>query len=522
MIGQVLGGKYTVIRLLGEGGMGAVYEGEQQLGTTKRKVAVKTLHPHLSRDPKIKARFEREVGTIAELEHPNTIQVYDFGTTAEGILYIVMEFLHGKSLADAIEKGGAMAPERVVNILQQVCGSLEEAHGRGIVHRDLKPDNVVLVERAGKKDFVKVLDFGIAKRSKEEDKDEQKLTQQGMVLGTPPYMSPEQFTGKPIDSRSDIYSLAVMAYEMLSGKLPFKADTAWEWATQHMTQPPIPIESLPEGSRTTEAMRAALRKALAKSPDDRFQNVREFIDAFSGATPIAAVGGGATVGTPIRAKTEVGTPLDVGAAFGAPAPMGAMPGAPAHGYTPVGGNVAFPTPAGIPQPPPRDAGGGNRKPLLIAAGVIGLVSVVAIAFAVKGSSGGGTKDVTFDNTNVQPAPETSLVATSTASAATAPPAETGAPSGGDVPPLNGGGPSPRPAPPHTNPTPPGPGPGPAPPHTGPSPTPGPTPPPTPTTPPPAKYDGPECQKARTLKALGHPKEAQTWALACIAKGGSAN
>src|SRR5579871_6362703 len=242
IIGQVLGGKYTVVRLLGEGGMGAVYEGEQQLGTTKRKVAVKTLHPHLSRDEKIKARFEREVGTIAELEHPNTIQVFDFGTTAEGILYIVMEFLHGKSLADLLEKQGAMEPERVVNILQQVCGSLEEAHARGIVHRDLKPDNVVLVERAGKKDFVKVLDFGIAKRSREEDKDEQKLTQQGMVLGTPPYMSPEQFTGKPIDSRSDIYSLAVMGYEMLTGKLPFKADTAWEWATQHMTQNPIPIE----------------------------------------------------------------------------------------------------------------------------------------------------------------------------------------------------------------------------------------------------------------------------------------
>ena len=158
-----------------------------------------------------------------------------------------MEFLQGKSLADLLEKEGAMTPERVAYIMEQVCGSLEEAHGRGIVHRDLKPDNVVLVERAGKKDFVKVLDFGIAKRSKEEDKNEQKLTQQGMVLGTPPYMSPEQFTGQPIDARSDIYSLGVMAYEMLTGKLPFKADTAWEWATQHMTQPPIPIESLAEG-----------------------------------------------------------------------------------------------------------------------------------------------------------------------------------------------------------------------------------------------------------------------------------
>jgi tRNA A-37 threonylcarbamoyl transferase component Bud32 len=520
MIGQVLGGKYTVVRLIGEGGMGAVYEGEQQLGTAKRKVAVKTLHPHLSRDPKIKARFEREVGTIAELEHPNTIQVYDFGTTAEGILYIVMEFLHGKSLADALEKQGAMAPERAVNILQQVCGSLEEAHGRGIVHRDLKPDNVVLVERAGRKDFVKVLDFGIAKRSKEEDKDEQKLTQQGMVLGTPPYMSPEQFTGRPIDSRSDIYSLGVMAYEMLSGKLPFKADTAWEWATQHMTQPPIPIESLPEASRATEPMRAALRKALAKSPDDRFQTVREFIDAFSGTVVAPVATAPIATGGPVRQKTELGTPLDVGAAFGASSPMGPMgpmPGAP-QGYTPVGGNVAFPTPAGIPQPPPRDAGGGgNRRTLLVVAGLIGVASVAAIGFAVKGSSGGGVKDVTFDNTNSQPAPETSLVATSTASGAPAPPAETG-PAGGDIPPLNGGGP-PHPQP-HGNPNP---GPGPVPPHTGPAPAPTPAPQPTtPPTPQPTKYDGPECVRARTLKALGHPREAQTWALACIAKGGSPN
>ncbi len=521
MIGQVLGGKYRVVRLLGEGGMGAVYEGEQPLGTAKRKVAIKTLHPHLSRDPKIKARFEREVGTIAELEHPNTIQVYDFGTTAEGILFIVMEFLQGKSLADALEKGGPMAPERVVNILSQVCGSLEEAHGRGIVHRDLKPDNVVLVERAGKKDFVKVLDFGIAKRSKEEDKDEQKLTQQGMVLGTPPYMSPEQFTGRPIDSRSDIYSLGVMTYEMLSGKLPFKADTAWEWATQHMTQPPIPIESLPEASRATEPMRAALRKALAKSPDDRFQTVREFIDAFSGSAVVPAVAA-PVAGGPVRQKTEVGTPLDVGAAFGAPPPMAGMgpgPGGPAHGYTPVGGNVAFPTPAGIPQPPPRDAGGGgNRKTLLVAAGLIGLVSLAAIGFAMKGSSGGGPKDVTFDNGGgSQPAPQTSLVATETASGATAPPVETGSQGGGDVPPLNGGA-TPHPPAPHVTPNP-GPGPGPTPPHTGPTPPPTPPAPTPPPTPAPSKYDGPECAKARTLKALGHPKEAQTWALACIAKGG---
>ena len=315
LLGQQLGGKYTVVHLLGEGGMGAVYEGEQVLGTTKRKVAVKTLHQHLSKDPKIQARFMREVGTLAALQHPNTIQVFDFGTTPDGILYIVMEFLQGKSLADTLEKEGAMLPDRAGNIIRQVCGSLEEAHASDIVHRDLKPDNIVLIERAGQKDFAKVLDFGIAKRSKEVDTQEQKLTQQGMVLGTPPYMSPEQFTGQPIDRRSDIYSLAVMAYEMLTGRLPFRANTAWEWATQHMTQPPIPIETLAEGMRAPEGMRAAIRKGLAKSPDERFQSVKEFGEAFlaQGPAPASVVTGPqSAVARPV---TEVGPPLDVQAAF---------------------------------------------------------------------------------------------------------------------------------------------------------------------------------------------------------------
>jgi serine/threonine-protein kinase len=523
MLGQTLGGKYKVVRLLGEGGMGSVYEGEQQLGTAKRRVAVKTLHAHLSRDPKVKARFEREVGTIAELEHPNTIQVFDFGSTPDGILYIVMEFLQGKSIGDVLEKEGAMAPDRVDNVFAQVCGSLEEAHNRGIVHRDLKPDNVVLVERAGKKDFVKVLDFGIAKRAKEEDKNEQKLTQQGMVLGTPPYMSPEQFTGQPIDARSDIYSLAVVVYEMLTGRLPFKANTAWEWANQHMTQPPLPIESLAEGMRAPPAMRSAILRALSKAPEARFQTVGQFLEAFRGLSSAAAAGPAPNVPSPSgggRQKTEVGTPLDVAAAFGGPPPgMGtpaqaqsAGPPVSPHGYTPAGSNVSFPTPAGIPQPPPRESRGGGRTPLLIAAGVIGLASIAAIGFAVRGGSHGGSKDVVFDNNNPPPAPDTSLTPASAATDTSTPPSLA---SGSNVPPLTGGGPGggplphPQPHPVHSQAEPPTPPPGPQP-----------SPQPTSPQPAPAKYDGPECQKARQLKALGHPKEAQSWALACIAKGGS--
>ena len=136
---------------------------------------------------------------------------------------------------------GAIEAERADRLLIQICGSLFEAHNMGIVHRDLKPENVLLTQRGGQKDFVKVLDFGIAKRSEAEDESQAKLTKQGMVLGTPPYMSPEQFSGQTLDARSDIYSLGVMTYEMLTGHLPFEARTPWEWATKHLTTPPLPF-----------------------------------------------------------------------------------------------------------------------------------------------------------------------------------------------------------------------------------------------------------------------------------------
>ncbi len=288
LLGLEIGGKYKIVRMLGEGGMGCVYQGEQKLGTTIRKVAIKTLHEHLSHDPQILARFEREVGTVAGLQHPNTIQVFDFGKMDDGTLYIVMEFVEGKSVAGWLETSGPMEPARVTNILKQVCGSLEEAHGLGIVHRDLKPDNIVLCDKAGTHDWVEVLDFGIAKRSSEVDEREQKLTQQGMVLGTPPYMSPEQFTGKPVDRRSDIYSLAVMAYEMLTGGLPFNGNTAWEWATQHMTAQPRPLETFPTSARIPPAMKAAIFRGLEKDPNRRFPTVTEFFAAFSSGDAAAS------------------------------------------------------------------------------------------------------------------------------------------------------------------------------------------------------------------------------------------
>src|SRR5688572_5559164 len=245
LVGKVIGGRYRITRVIGEGGMGVVYEAEQRMGTAVRKVAVKTLHSELSRDPSVTARFHRECGTVAQLEHPNTIKVYDFGTMDDGTLYIAMEYLAGKPLDRVIAEEGPLAPSRVLRLLRQVAGSLSEAHTQGIIHRDLKPENVILIERAGEQDVVKLLDFGIAARTESADAErEAKLTQQGMVLGTPPYMSPEQFTGKALDKRSDIYSLAVVAYEMLTCKLPFDATTPWQWATEHMTAQPRGFETI--------------------------------------------------------------------------------------------------------------------------------------------------------------------------------------------------------------------------------------------------------------------------------------
>ncbi|WP_394844059.1 serine/threonine protein kinase [Pendulispora brunnea] len=433
LVGQTIAGRYNVIRVLGEGGMGVVYVGEQKLGATTRKVAIKTLHPHLSHDPKILARFERECGTIAELQHPNTIQVYDFGKTDDGTLYIVMEYVEGKSVAEVLEKEGPMAPTRVEKILSQVVGSLEEAHTHDIVHRDLKPENVVLCDRAGQKDWVEVLDFGIAKRQKEEDSEERKLTQAGMVLGTPPYMSPEQFTGRPIDARSDIYSLGIMAYEMLTGRLPFNGNTAYEWATAHMVQAPAPIETQPMGQRVPQAMRDAVQRALAKDPGQRFSTVREFYNAFTGQ-PQAPAGFAYAQTAALGAQQAPAAGYEQGrpaGGYGGTAPgvsAGYVTG-PTPGYstgdvpqqrrgTEIGAQVDAPgygpPPGGAPQygPPPNQgygpppaqpvvpayhpssetaSGGGARKGLIIG-GLVAALAVCGVAVAAgMGAFSGGSK-----------------------------------------------------------------------------------------------------------------------------------
>jgi serine/threonine-protein kinase len=284
LVGSIVGGRFRVTGILGEGGMGRVYTAEQQMGTKIRKVAVKTLLSEYAKDTKVVERFMRECATVVDLEHPNTIKFFDYGKTDAGDLYIAMELLSGVSLEKALQNG-ALPPERVDKIIGQVAGSLAEAHEKGIVHRDLKPDNIYLTTRAGQEDVVKVLDFGIAKHDDQHNKAEEKLTQQGTVLGTPPYMSPEQFRGGALDARSDIYSLGVVTYEMLTGRLPFEADTPWLWATQHMTAQPFPFETLPIGSQVPSKMRTAVMRALSKDVAHRQQTVKEFYEELTLGTP---------------------------------------------------------------------------------------------------------------------------------------------------------------------------------------------------------------------------------------------
>jgi len=358
--------------------MGVVYKAEQRLGSTLRKVAVKTLHADLSRDPSITARFHREVGTIAQLEHPNTVKVYDFGSTDDGTLYIAMEFLDGKPLNRIIQAEGALEPRRVGNLLRQIAGSLDEAHRQGIVHRDLKPENVILIERAGEKDVVKLVDFGIAARTESADRaKEQKLTQQGMVLGTPPYMSPEQFTGKALDARSDVYSLGIMTYEMLTGQLPFQADTPWQWATHHMTSQPRSFDELPGGSRLPEGVRRAVLKSLAKEPSERQAGAGQFQSEF--VAGLTSTGTEAPRAVSAHGRTEAMPETAV--PFGIAATR-AMPEASSFG----GHKVAIPTPPGavaLPPAPPREQSGGGRGLIY---GLGGAAALLGIAVAVAALS----------------------------------------------------------------------------------------------------------------------------------------
>lgn len=299
---EILGGEYLILEKIGTGGMGSVYKASQP--AMKRMVAIKILHPKLANRKDLTSRFRREARAMSQLTHPNTVKVFVYGELEEdGSLYIVMEMLEGKNLNQAVRKDGPIPLERAVPILIQVCGALQEAHELGIVHRDLKPENIFLSKQGGIADFPKVLDFGLAKVTERQMQPGSIiLTQEGMVFGTPEFMSPEQAQGKTLDARSDIYSLAVILYEVLTGKLPFSAKSPMEYIQKHVTEPIIPLsERVPE-RRFPRELDEVLARALSKKPEQRYQTAAEFAEA------LRPFGGAAAQALPSSLRPEGSAP----------------------------------------------------------------------------------------------------------------------------------------------------------------------------------------------------------------------
>ena len=267
ILDTTIDGRYAIESRLGEGGMGVVYKARHVL--IDKPVAIKILRKEAAQDTASVQRFIQEAKSASKINHSNIVDITDFGVLADGHAYFVMEFLQGPTLAQAIAEG-PLDSARVCSIGAQMARGLHAAHTKGIVHRDLKPENIFLLEREGQKDFVKIVDFGIAKVG-----GGQKLTQVGMVLGTPEYMSPEQATGQETDHRVDQYAVGCIMYEMLTGVVPFLGDRPAQTLTKHVFEPVIPPRKRKPELDTPVSLEAVVLRTLAKKPEQRFPSMRD-------------------------------------------------------------------------------------------------------------------------------------------------------------------------------------------------------------------------------------------------------
>ena len=268
-------GQYQLKQRLGAGGMGEVYLAEHRL--LKRPCAVKLIHPERAGDAAALRRFEREVRATAQLTHPNTVEIYDYGHAEDGTFYYVMEYLPGLDLDDLVTRYGPVPPARAVQFLRQLCGALQEAHAAGLVHRDIKPGNVLVCRHGGRHDVAKLLDFGLVQATGARGDDPSRLTAKGTVVGTPAYMAPEQARGaEAADARSDLYSLGALGYFLLAGRPPFQGRTALEVILAHVQEPVPPLADAPAD------LEAVLRRCLAKAPADRFPDAGSLDEALAG------------------------------------------------------------------------------------------------------------------------------------------------------------------------------------------------------------------------------------------------
>jgi serine/threonine protein kinase len=370
-VGTTFDGRYKIESVLGEGGMGIVYLARHKV--IDKKVAIKVLRADMAREKEITDRFLQEAKAASSIGNPHIIDISDFGHLPDGSTYFVMEWLDGKPLSKALEETKPLPVARLANVARQIAEALASAHQRSIVHRDLKPDNIFLIKRGSEPDFVKILDFGIAKVSSGTSK----LTRAGSVFGTPHYMSPEQAAGAPVDSRTDIYALGVILYEMASGRVPFDADNFMGILTQHMYKSPVPIRALVPAHDVPPGLEAIILKALSKKPEQRYQTMEELsqdIDKLvRGAIPDA-------VPDMISRSGGFNVPADFFTERGMPAPVPATP-----------------------------AGHTSRKRWGVYAGVAGVTAAVMIVVGIFAKSSSSTASdahkATIAPTAVGPAPK---------------------------------------------------------------------------------------------------------------------
>jgi serine/threonine-protein kinase len=288
---QILDARYQVVSKLGEGGMSYVYLAKEI--SSDAVVAIKVLSPKLATDTSSVERLRREAGLAMRLDHPNVCRILRLGESEDGLIYLVMPYLKGELLSDREVRAGPMPIDHCVRIIAQVCAGLHHAHQLHIIHRDLKPENIMLVDEDGGAERAVIMDFGLAKERRA-DAAIQKLTATGIILGTPEFMSPEQIRGKPLDARSDIYALGIVAFEMFTGKLPFQGRNAQEMMIARLRGTPTPIRQI--RSDVPVHIEKALAKAMATNPDDRFATALDLGTALAADEGGGDAGGGGLFG----------------------------------------------------------------------------------------------------------------------------------------------------------------------------------------------------------------------------------
>jgi eukaryotic-like serine/threonine-protein kinase len=288
MTGQILSGRYRLLEKIGEGGMGVIYRAEHV--HMRKTQAIKVLHPELTTVDEVLQRFEREAQAAGQIDHPNVCAASDFGRAEGGEFFLVMEYVEGQSLSDLL-RDGPLPIKRALNITAQICSALAAAHDRGIIHRDLKPENVLITEREDEQDFVKVLDFGIARVPPPDDgMESQTLTRAGFVMGTPAYLSPEQASGGEVDHRADLYSLGIVLFEMLAGRRPFESPSTVELIGMHVTRPAPLLSRVVKHTNIPKSLDQLLANLLAKEARSRPESarvVKEEIERLSASLDLA-------------------------------------------------------------------------------------------------------------------------------------------------------------------------------------------------------------------------------------------